>query len=601
MRDMIITSSLLIIAILFIRYIVKGKIHPLLQYSLWLLVVLKLLIPIPLWSSHVSVLNLLPQDIEQENGFDNAVNILQDMTGIGNASKTNEAGENNADVAIGAEMMSAIPDKALSGNMEGTGFSWSAFFAAVWFIGMIITGGYMLFYQIKWQRFLRNNRKPLSAENSGIANDLGITLPIYTVEGLPSPCLIGRNIYLTAEMAEDKKQLEHILAHEYCHYRQLDSLWVIIRCVLTAVYWFNPLVWTAAYLSKQDSELACDAAVIRMLGEDERISYGKTLINLSSGDYFKDNRIGVASMMSGGEKHMRERIFKIARRPRYIAAAAGVVIIMAATLIAVTFSGTRAEAEQQAEIEKEQEAVEAAQQAVIEKKQEAAKEEIGVKVQNEQQVEVEVKVQAEQQTELEAVKEEQEALAAVLQAEIDKKQEAAVEAAKEEAEAKAREQAQLQAELKAAKAEQEALVAEIQSKLDTTNYINPCPSYTRISDGFGKRVNPMTNEEIVHNGIDLAADKDADILAAADGTVYEAGYNADDGNYVIIHHGAGNYTHYNHCAEILVEEGESVIGGQKIAAVGSTGRSTGNHLCFKVEIDGEYVDPGLIFSRDGNS
>ena len=64
MREMVITSSILILAILLIRHLAKGRIHPLLQYSLWLLVVFKLLIPIPLWSSQLSVLNLFPGSFE---------------------------------------------------------------------------------------------------------------------------------------------------------------------------------------------------------------------------------------------------------------------------------------------------------------------------------------------------------------------------------------------------------------------------------------------------------------------------------------------------------------------------------------------------------
>ncbi len=131
----------------------------------------------------------------------------------------------------------------------------------------------------------------------------------------------------------------HILAHEYCHYKQLDSLWVIVRCVLTVIYWFNPLVWTAAYISKLDSELACDAAAIRMLGEKERLAYGKTLIKLVSGDMHFYDRIGIASTMSGGEKSIKERIGIIAKKPKYLVTAAAAVVIMAAVLIAFTFSG----------------------------------------------------------------------------------------------------------------------------------------------------------------------------------------------------------------------------------------------------------------------
>lgn len=104
----------------------------------------------------------------------------------------------------------------------------------------------------------------------------------------------------------------------------------------------------------------------------------------------------------------------------------------------------------------------------------------------------------------------------------------------------------------------------------------------------------MTGEEKAHNGIDFAAEKGADVLAAADGTVYRTGFDSANGNYVILYHAlSGEYTYYTHCQEILVTEGNSVIAGQKIAAVGSTGRSTGPHLHFALSRNGEYIEPAF--------
>ncbi|MDE5865531.1 MAG: M23 family metallopeptidase, partial [Lachnospiraceae bacterium] len=123
------------------------------------------------------------------------------------------------------------------------------------------------------------------------------------------------------------------------------------------------------------------------------------------------------------------------------------------------------------------------------------------------------------------------------------------------------------------------------------SYINPCPSYTRISDTYGARINPITNLELFHNGVDLAAAKDEDIVAAAGGIVCKTGYDSYYGNHVVIYHGMENFTYYAHCAEIFVSEGDRVESGQKIAAVGSTGRSTGPHLHFMTSDNGEYVEP----------
>lgn len=119
----------------------------------------------------------------------------------------------------------------------------------------------------------------------------------------------------------------------------------------------------------------------------------------------------------------------------------------------------------------------------------------------------------------------------------------------------------------------------------------PCPGYTRISDNFGMRMHPTLGIQKMHNGVDLAAPTGSSILAAYNGTVVAAAYSSSMGNYVMIDHGDGLYTVYMHASALYVSSGQSVTAGQNIAAVGSTGRSTGPHLHFGVRLNGGYVSP----------
>lgn len=119
----------------------------------------------------------------------------------------------------------------------------------------------------------------------------------------------------------------------------------------------------------------------------------------------------------------------------------------------------------------------------------------------------------------------------------------------------------------------------------------PCPSYTRISSPFGWRIHPTLGVNKFHNGVDMAAPKGTDILAAFSGEVVAATYNSTMGNYVMMNHGNGFYTIYMHASKLCVSPGDIIIEGEKIAEVGSTGRSTGPHLHFGVRKNGEYVDP----------
>ena len=147
----------------------------------------------------------------------------------------------------------------------------------------------------------------------------------------------------------------------------------------------------------------------------------------------------------------------------------------------------------------------------------------------------------------------------------------------------------------------EKAVAEERARLEAENaqarvynggmFAWPCPGYTRISDEYGNRMHPILGIQKFHNGLDMAAPGGTAILAAYDGDVVGAAYNNSMGNYIMIDHGSGLYTIYMHCSALYVSKGQSVTKGQKIAAVGSTGRSTGNHLHFSVRQNGNYVNP----------
>ncbi len=94
-----------------------------------------------------------------------------------------------------------------------------------------------------------------------------------------------------------------------------------------------------------------------------------------------------------------------------------------------------------------------------------------------------------------------------------------------------------------------------------------------------------------HQGMDIAAPNGTTIKAAADGTVTYAGWLGGYGNLVIISHGNGIQTYYGHCSKIYVSVGTQITAGDSIAAVGSTGNSTGNHLHFEIRKNGSQVNP----------
>ena len=122
-------------------------------------------------------------------------------------------------------------------------------------------------------------------------------------------------------------------------------------------------------------------------------------------------------------------------------------------------------------------------------------------------------------------------------------------------------------------------------------FTHPCPGYRRISSEFGWRKQPLPGASTNHKGMDFAAATGTPIYAAAAGTVTTARYSGNAGKMIVINHGGGKVTIYMHCNAMYVSAGQKVTKGQHIAAVGTTGNSTGPHLHFQVEINGVPTNP----------
>jgi len=124
------------------------------------------------------------------------------------------------------------------------------------------------------------------------------------------------------------------------------------------------------------------------------------------------------------------------------------------------------------------------------------------------------------------------------------------------------------------------------------------PVHGQITGGFGERMDPLSGEEAVHNGVDISAPKGTEIAATGDGIVIEAGrLESGYGNEIVIDHGRGIETKYGHLSEVYVVAGQEVKGGEVIGAVGMTGKATGPHLHYEVRVGQAPVNPSKFLSR----
>lgn len=345
MKEILITSSALIAALLLLRQVFRKSISRRAQYALWGLVLVRLLVPANLPALEHNVLTAaepVTRNMESLYLAPNRVDIMS-PTGapvivtnspqvvVGPATPDNtltfsQRDVHNTPVENSTEYQRQIPLKDL--------------FRPVWYAGIAVMAVWFLLSNLLFWRKLRKHRTPYAVENC--------PRRVYLVEsGLSSPCLFGLfrpTVYLTPAAVSSPESLRHVLAHEETHARHLDPLWSLLRAVCLAVYWFNPLVWAAAIASKNDCELACDEGAILHLGEAERIPYGKTLLSLIPVRRGPSNPLLSATTMTAGKKQLKDRVTRIAESRRTVGVALFAVIALAAVVCAATFTGAATKA-----------------------------------------------------------------------------------------------------------------------------------------------------------------------------------------------------------------------------------------------------------------
>lgn len=339
--DFLVTSSILILTLLVLRVVLRGRISMRLQYAMWLLVAAKLLLfPIPWMESSFSILHIVNQfETEMKNQVSGEAEMYLPMgeTGMSAAGTDSNYGET---VEISKpeqkESSTGVEENRESGKgkLNTIGFLkeyWEILFVAIWRTGIFIVSGMMIVWNHRFQLLLRKKRIPLKQDK--------VKFPVYLVEKLPSPCLYRKAIYITPAVAEDEEKLRHVLAHESCHAKHHDESWALLRCICLACYWWHPLVWLAARISKQDCELACDEAAIELLGESERIAYGKTLIGLITQKPEGKDYFSISTTMSGSGKEIKNRVRCIAGTHKNRILACIVVVLLAGLTFFCTVTG----------------------------------------------------------------------------------------------------------------------------------------------------------------------------------------------------------------------------------------------------------------------
>ena len=382
MIEVLLTSSVLILALVLLRRGLRGRIDPRLQYALWLLVVLRLLIPGSLFPAPLTVSGAL-SDWEASRAADDTVPASAadapaqspaagassqptgaDVTALPVLGPLYDVYTEEKDFPLGTspdQWLQEAPGEDYTVNgvevdlERGKQTVTYSQYDSVWsmpfwrwplYAGTALAGTILLLSNLKFYLSLRKRRRRIPPAELPTA----CGARVYLAEGLASPCLVGLlrpAIYLN-EAALDPGRLEHILVHEETHRRHGDQLWGLVRGVCLALYWYDPLVWWAAVLSRRDCELACDHSAIRRLGEDRRLDYGQTLVSMIVPGRPLTGLLRTATTMSEGKRTMKERIALIVHRPRMLKVTLAAVAVIVAAVVVLTFGGSWEDAQAEA-------------------------------------------------------------------------------------------------------------------------------------------------------------------------------------------------------------------------------------------------------------
>ena len=333
MLEWIASSCALILAVLLLRRLLRGRIGPGLQYALWLLVLARLLLPVSFGAARVSVQNLV-RDAD-ERAASRVVTYVNQTAPDPVPSEPAPAQSATAQPQYTQSAAAPQPQPEAQLTETARPVMLSDILRCAWYAGMSAMALWLIATNLAFRARLAKRARRIEYP--------GCKLPLYITEAVETPCLFGvlrPAIYITPEAVSEPETLAHSVEHELTHYRHGDHIWALLRCLCLVLHWYDPLVWLAAALSRRDAELACDEATIRRLGEAERAAYGRTLIRISCER--RPTLLRTATTMNCGKRGLRERIALIAKRPKTAAYALVILILAAIAVTGCTFTGAQA-------------------------------------------------------------------------------------------------------------------------------------------------------------------------------------------------------------------------------------------------------------------
>ncbi|KHS58563.1 MULTISPECIES: M56 family metallopeptidase [Terrisporobacter] len=330
--------------ILLIKNLLKNKINKRYAYLLWIILVIKLIIPFGP-ESNISLFNSIPINFNMENIVSSNTNQLEsnstnldDINSNSNATQTNSYVQTDNKTNEANSTGSTSQYNYSSGNEENENLGQnsqvidntastpivginkdklSAILSVVWLCGFIFAiVGHIVIHiyfikDLKKSSKLKYERLEKILKNCKSQLNIKKNIQVIVHDTINSPSLVGMfkvKIILPSNLINlSEKELTHIFLHELCHYKNKDNYIDNLLGVLQCAHWFNPLIYYYFKKMRNDMEIACDERVLSVLNEDEHNKYGITMLNVLEKISFNP-KVRVGLNMANDKKTMRERV-----------------------------------------------------------------------------------------------------------------------------------------------------------------------------------------------------------------------------------------------------------------------------------------------------
>lgn len=300
MLHYVIGISLITIAIIVIRSLSDGKIQRRLQYAIWIFIPIYMILS-PFIKINVPISDelyyLFTTKIESYAENDEPVA----LSGIEQNVKTDKS-----DIQKGSSKSydRIIPASQETYNKKTIDFV--SAFKKITFIVSVALIAVLTLYNAGFIFYCRRKRRYVGKDPSS-------GLKIFSIRYSGTPFLLFRKIYV--DEASEKLN-KYVICHEVCHYKHRDYIWIVIRYLVWAINWYNPVIWIAFLFSGRDCELACDEEVVRVFGEASSKEYAETLLELLQQRSKMSFGFTVSTGMRGEFKMMKKRLENIVKPVR---------------------------------------------------------------------------------------------------------------------------------------------------------------------------------------------------------------------------------------------------------------------------------------------